>query len=53
MRTEEDRAFETLRVQWLRHDDLRRTGGSITELWTSREVLDHAREEAHRVLRAA
>ena len=50
MTTEQHLAFEELRTQWLRHDDLRRTQASLGELWASRANLDEARRDAHRTL---
>ncbi len=38
-----DDAFTTLMSTWLRHEDLKRNGGSIAELFQARLDLDRAR----------
>ncbi len=44
--------FEELLARWRRHDELRRTGGSLFELATSRHQLDEIRNQAHRLRQA-
>ena len=53
MTTDQLSAFDDLRANWLRHDDLRRSGAELAELWASRANLDDARCRAHRKLDVA
>lgn len=46
-----ERAVRELLDTWNRHQDLRRSGAGVRELWASREQLDARRRQVHRAMR--